>query len=120
MKNLRLSRLGKSLLILCVAIGGGLCLAKDSAPPSTGPAAGGPEPRGLQCVAQLFVQINRDLAAKNAVSQQSITDALSRFYDQHDRFRAADLERVEVPDINGKSVRLKDIATVDVVLSRAK
>ena len=120
MKNLRLCRSCKPVLILSAALGGGLCMAKDPTPAPIAPVAGQPEPKGLSCTAQVSVQIDRELASKNAVTNQAITDALGRFYDRHDRFRAADLERVEVPDIDGKSVRLKDFATVDVVLSRAK
>ena len=117
--KLPLVRSHHALLILGAMITAGLCLAKEPAPSPAGPEPG-PEPKGLSCSAQLFVTIDRELAAKHAVQLEAINDALGRFYGRNVRFRVADLEQLEVPDMDGRKVRLKEVAKVDVMLSRAK
>src|SRR6478735_2249150 len=78
------------------------------------------QPIELEFKASSRVNINREQAAKEGVSISDLSKRVQAYLETHDQFTLDELKSLEITTRDGRTVKLSQVASVEVVFSKTK
>ena len=84
-----------------------------AAPPASEP------PVEYQFKASPRININREQANKEGVSSIDLSKRVQAYFEQRDQFTLEELKSLEIPTHDGKTIRLSQVATIEVTFRKA-